>query len=303
VPLYNPAAGGGGVVASDQGFVNHGSTAGTSRPATYGTVTWIGSVAPTNAVNDDVWLNTAPYRLEVLADAPFGYWPDSDAGPLVDATAGGHNITLAGGATVNVAGPISLGDTKAVQYDGTNDGGSVALDLSDTAVLTVEFWLWWDAFANDDDMAMEFTASASSNTGGFFIDPNAAAGSFNVLHQGAAGSNVKSWLRPTAAAWHHYAFVLDMASKDTTQEILGYLDGAFWPGLQGTATDSTNNFANSTLNVMCRNGASLFGAGKMAHLAIYKKRLAAGRVNAHYNASRAPRAFLRVAGAWTETSA
>lgn len=302
MPLYNPASGG-GALANDEGFVNHGTTASTARPTGYDSVTWVGSVAPTNAANDDIWLNTAPYRLEVLADAPFGYWPDSDAGPLVDAGSGAHNITLAGGATVNVAGPFSLADTKAVQYDGTNDGGSVALDLSAESTITVEFWLWWDAFANDDDMALEFTASASATAGGFFIDPNAAGGTFTVLHTGNVGNNTKLWTRPTAAAWHHYAFVLDFASKDTSGEILGYLDGAFWSGSQSTAADNTSTFANSTLNVMCRNGASLFGAGKMAHLAIYKKRLAATRINAHFNAVRSPRSFLRVAGAWVEASA
>lgn len=40
------------------GYVNHGSTAGTSRPSTYGAVLWVGSVEPTNATNGDVWVDT-----------------------------------------------------------------------------------------------------------------------------------------------------------------------------------------------------------------------------------------------------
>lgn len=39
--------------------VNHGGTAGTTRPDVPGAVTWIGSVEPTNAVNGDVWVETA----------------------------------------------------------------------------------------------------------------------------------------------------------------------------------------------------------------------------------------------------
>lgn len=40
------------------GFVNHGATAGTARPANFGLVIWIGSVEPTNATNDDIWVDT-----------------------------------------------------------------------------------------------------------------------------------------------------------------------------------------------------------------------------------------------------
>lgn len=36
-------------------YVVHGSTAGTARPTTSGIVIWIGTVEPTNAVNNDFW--------------------------------------------------------------------------------------------------------------------------------------------------------------------------------------------------------------------------------------------------------
>lgn len=39
--------------------VVHLSTAGTTRPTGATTVLWIGSVEPTNATNNDVWINTA----------------------------------------------------------------------------------------------------------------------------------------------------------------------------------------------------------------------------------------------------
>jgi hypothetical protein len=39
--------------------VVHGSTASTARPSGYTAVTWIGSVEPTNATNDDIWVSTA----------------------------------------------------------------------------------------------------------------------------------------------------------------------------------------------------------------------------------------------------
>lgn len=49
------AAGADGTIAT----VYHGSTAGTSRPSVSGVVTWVGSVEPTNASNNDIWVNTA----------------------------------------------------------------------------------------------------------------------------------------------------------------------------------------------------------------------------------------------------
>jgi hypothetical protein len=38
--------------------VNHGATAGTTRPTSAGAVYWIGSVEPTNAANGDQWYDT-----------------------------------------------------------------------------------------------------------------------------------------------------------------------------------------------------------------------------------------------------
>lgn len=39
--------------------INHGATAGTTRPSTTNPVVWVGSVEPTNATNGDVWIDTA----------------------------------------------------------------------------------------------------------------------------------------------------------------------------------------------------------------------------------------------------
>lgn len=47
------------VKAGAMGVVNHGAVAGTARPAGYAAIHWLGSVEPTNAVDGDVWTNTA----------------------------------------------------------------------------------------------------------------------------------------------------------------------------------------------------------------------------------------------------
>jgi len=41
------------------GTIVHGATAATARPSGFDVVTWIGSVEPTNATNNDIWIDTA----------------------------------------------------------------------------------------------------------------------------------------------------------------------------------------------------------------------------------------------------
>lgn len=50
--------GGSGFSANVMGEIAHGSTAGTSRPVGFSVVTWVGSVEPDNAVNNDIWVDT-----------------------------------------------------------------------------------------------------------------------------------------------------------------------------------------------------------------------------------------------------
>jgi hypothetical protein len=45
------------IAANGMGVCVHGATAGTARPTGFAQITWIGSVAPTNAVTNDIWYN------------------------------------------------------------------------------------------------------------------------------------------------------------------------------------------------------------------------------------------------------
>lgn len=45
--------------AAIKAVVNHGAVAGTARPTGFGSVEWIGSVEPTNAVDGDTWIDTS----------------------------------------------------------------------------------------------------------------------------------------------------------------------------------------------------------------------------------------------------
>ncbi len=162
----------------------------------------------------------------------------------------------------------------ARKFNGTSDKASITRDLSGSSVISMAFWLWWDSFANNDKLAFEFTATTNSTNGSFIIDPNSNSASTVVGKWGFAMANGSGaggfwgdgFTRPSAAAWHHYVLIMNRA----TPANVAYLDGALQTLTAGTHGAVTyGNFANSTLNVMCRNQASLFGAGRMAELGIW----------------------------------
>lgn len=225
------------------------------------------------------------YADAVLADNPIEYWPMGEGDPAGT----GLDLTLAGvGAVSSGEGPLVSGDVGATSFDGVNDSGQVDLDLSALEWVTVEFWLRWDAFANDDDLAMEFTTDFNSHNGGWLVDPNAETGKFAV---GTAITGEKrttmEYTRPSAGDWHHYVIAMNNKDESPVDRIKVYMDGAEMPGgtLFHQATLLPGPFGNSTLFLMCRNAAALFGAGDMAHLALFDTLLSEEQAAAHYAAS------------------
>lgn len=220
------------------------------------------------------------YSKAVEADSPLRYWRLSKNSGSENK--GGTALTLNGTAS-EASGPLSKGDEGATSFDGVNDYGQVALDLSAQSKITLEFWLKWDAYAEDDDLALEFTATANANNG-FYIDPNAsgaAGGKWQIKTRLGASNGVwRTNTRPSAGAWHHIVIVLRLKEAPIV-----YVDGAEVAVTQETSpSGQSGTFANSTLNLMCRNKEALFGAGDMAHLAIYSGVLSKARVEAHYAA-------------------
>ncbi len=212
------------------------------------------------------------------------YWRlgDSTGTTLIDSF-GSSNATTVGGPALGTAGAIGGDSDTAVSFDGINDAASANLSLSGTNKVTVEFWMKWNGYLNDDDLAMEYTPNFNSVAGGFLIDPNAPqeGGKFGVgIGSGSARNNV-FFTRPSAGQWHHYAFVFD-TSAAAAEEIKPYVDGqpvAFTKTASGTGA---GNFANSSLNFMSRGTNSLFGAGALDELAIYTRALDPATVAAHY---------------------
>lgn len=230
----------------------------------------------------------AVYADEVVADTPLFYWPmdGADTSPL-DEHGGATGITISGATALAAGnGPLHVSqDTGCWQFDGINDSGQAAVNLSVQTILTVEFWLWWNAFANDDDLALEY--GSGNSTGGFVADPNESASTrFQAwMPTGSGANHAESIARPSAAAWHHYVIIFDRVTATAANQVDFWVDGVDVAETVNTSNDITGNFGNLTLNLMCRNNASLFGAGKLAHFAIFSGALGSARISAHFNAA------------------
>jgi PKD repeat protein len=210
------------------------------------------------------------------------YRLDESAGPTIHDSKGAANGTIAGG-TFGLEGAIIGEADTALGFNGSGDAGAIPLDLSSTSRLTVEFWLRWNAYANDDALAMELTPNFNENSGGLLIDPDSPerGGTFGVgIGVGASRDSV-FFARPSAGVWHHYAFVLDSTAA-AGSEITVYVDGQPVSLAQGSAGSEAGPFANSTLYLMSRDASALFGAGTLDELALYDQPLSAATIAAHY---------------------
>lgn len=209
------------------------------------------------------------------------YWKFDDAtgAVAVDSSGNNHTMTLLNSPTWQVAQNCVV--NGCLSFNGTNQNGSVALDLSSTNVITIAFWMKWNAFNNDDKLAFEFSNNFNKSATGFLIDPDeSSSGQFWVSVHGDAGYNNAAFPRPSAGVWHHYAFILNKGTA-TAGEVTPYIDGkAVSYKKSSYSATNANNFGNNTLFVMSRNGSSLFGAGSLDEVHIYPRALSATEIAA-----------------------
>jgi hypothetical protein len=213
------------------------------------------------------------------------FWPMGEASGSSFADAvGSADAEVAGGVTLGGPGGL-VGDSSTAALFGGSGSAQAGVDLSGSGKLTVEFWMKWKAFANDDGLAMEFTPNFNEHAGGFLVDPNASVGTFGVgVGEYGARNNV-FFARPSAEAWHYYAFVIDTEGSGAT-EITPYVDGHV-VSYTKTESGTGGGFADSTLYWMSRDASSLFGSGSMQDLALYEGTLSATAILEHYEIGRA----------------
>jgi hypothetical protein len=166
--------------------------------------------------------------------------------------------------------------THARQFNGStgwlNSASALSNSLS-TNKVSVSFWLYWDAFANDDKLAMEWSTNFGS-ANAILIDPDeSSTGKFAFVYHAVVGSKFLgcNFTRPSAAAWHQYVLTIDIAGQSCT----AYLDGVSQTITVYLNQAPTNaGLDSATVYLMSRAGSSLFGAGRMSEPAVYN-----GQVN------------------------
>jgi len=229
-----------------------------------------------------------PYNAAISGTSDLiDYWRLGEAsGSTFDDPIGGRDATALNGVTLGSAGALTLDTNTAASFDGTNDAATASLNLSGTRQLTVEFWLNWSTYANDDKLAFEFTPNFNNTNGGFLINPNSStsSGRFEVAIGRNGTRNNAYFTRPSAGAWHHYAIVLNTSALLSSQYITVYVDGKAVSITKGSSGNGAGSFANSTLYFMSRNGNSLFGKGALDEVAIYDNTLSATQIAQHYAA-------------------
>lgn len=208
-----------------------------------------------------------------------GYWSFDGktmlTGAAKDLTSNNNTGTFSGIATSTAYTKGKIG--QALQFDGVNDAMTIPMSISGLSRITVAFWMKWDAYANNDDLAMEYTNNFNSKNG-FIIDPNQGTGKFRVgISSAAATANLSDLpARPSAGVWHHYVIVLDRTIVGANIGQTVYLDGVLQTMVAATQTYvAATNFDSGSLYLMSRGAASLFGQGAIDELRIYSGALTA----------------------------
>lgn len=171
----------------------------------------------------------------------------------------------------------------ALDFDGTNDVVITPKVAIGTNLLTVSFWLNWDAFAGDDKLAIESSRTQNSFDTAIMIDPNSstAVNKIELTLKGTTNKRIESIARPTALAWHHYGIVFD--NSIAAGEITPYLDGA-----EAVTTIDRNdktgalNFITYPWYFLNRGGTTLFGAGILTDVRISNVQRSADWIQAEY---------------------
>ena len=244
------------------------------------------SLGKTATTSETITVGAALGQYEQAVEGTTGiahFWPmgESSGSSFADLV-GGATATLEGGVTLGQTGGLVEDSSTAALFDGSSGVAHAPVDLSGTHKLTVEFWMKWSSYGADDRLALEFTPNFNEHPGGFLVDPDATPGSDFAVSIGEGGSrNTVFFERPSAGAWHYYAFAID-TSADAETQITPYVDGHEVSYTKSESGTGSGNFADSTLYWMSRDASSLFGAGDMQDLALYEGTLSAETVLEHY---------------------
>lgn len=209
------------------------------------------------------------YIAAVLAAGPLAYWPMNEPSGTSFADQKGGSSLVSNVALSRITGPFA--GTVAPEFNGTSDRASVAVNLSAYPSITLSFWLNWYSFANNDKLAVEYTANYTG-ANGFIVDPNSTTGGLGQMEfglHGTAGVNNGFAARVKQSQWAHYSIKFDRDPAFSGNRVEIWRDGGQTGGAKTQTANVGNTWDNSTLYLMSRAGASLFGWGSIAHVAVF----------------------------------
>jgi hypothetical protein len=173
--------------------------------------------------------------------------------------------------------PQSMPIWEAPAFNGVSDYGLTtgSIDLTTTTVLTLVFWAYWNVFADDDATLIEASVNQNSNTDSIRIGLNTSAaggGMASASVKTPAAINRWAFPRPSPQTWHHYLITFDRGGG--SQQIRGvWVDGIAQPLTSQATSGTTGTFGNFPWYVMSRGGTTLFGAGRLGDMWIYRRLL------------------------------
>lgn len=161
------------------------------------------------------------------------------------------------------------GRGQCLRGDGNVNAASINLDLSGYDQITISFWMWWDAYAENDDYG--YTLSSPNSTGCIWLDVNSTgphAGEMYFGYSSASGQAAHTGIaRPAASKWHHYVGCFDNRLNGPGFAI--YVDGAPVTMNETQPQATSGTFASGPLYLLGINGA-IGGAAFMENMAFFK---------------------------------
>ena len=252
-----------------------------------------GNTATATIVVNAVTTGISNYEASILATPGLlhYYQLGESSGPTVKDSKGTANGTLSG-VTYGVPGAVNGDPNTAVSFPGAGDPdegeagsyGTVRLNLSEQSAITVEFWLKWNAFGNNDALAMEFTPNSNENAGGFLIDPNSPefGGIFGVGIGDGAARNSIYFARPCGGGMAPLRVRARPHAAGANTRSPPTLTASRWPSPRKAKEPARGTSPARPCTCSRAMPTTLFGNGSLDDLAIYGGDLSAARIQEHF---------------------
>ena len=211
---------------------------------------------------------SVPYRSEVLADAPRGYWRlgEQSGATALDETGAGLNGTYLNGVALGRPGALLDDSDTAAAFDGTNDTVRIApaAALNPTAALTLEAWVKPSA---------SIQSSLIRKDGQYMLRLRSDGRIACRIWQGGLVREATTSTTVPNNSWHQVVCTYDGAA------LIAYIDGAAKASLAASGSiDSTSR----DLYLGSAYDSYDYLAGSLDEAAVYDTALPAARVLAHY---------------------